>query len=150
MVHIVRASAQSLAQVAHNMRQEDIREVEVASGRAPHESLLDSLDLPGEVWVAYLGEPSSSRSPFAAFGVSNGLVWLLCTDEVQDAKLSVFKEARKVIQRWLNEYGMLQNYAFVENTLHLSWIKALGFTFGNQVSYRGHLFQHFFMEKGHV
>lgn len=147
MVHVVRATAQTLAQVADNMRQEDIREIEVATGKTPHESLQDSLSFPGEVWVAYL---DGSRSPFAAFGCSRGVVWLLCTDEVQNAKLSVFKEARKVINRWLNEYGLLQNFAFVENTLHLSWIKALGFTFGTRVEHRGHLFQHFVMEKGHV
>lgn len=150
MVRVVRATAQTLLLVAHNLRHEDIREIEAATDLDPKESLMSSLSLPGEVWVAYLGEPSPIRIPFAAFGVSNGLVWLLCTNEVQKARIEVFKVARQFIRRWLTEYGRLENAAYVENHLHLSWIKALGFTFGTQVEHRGHLFQHFYMEKDRV
>lgn len=152
MVHVLKADEASLLQVAEHMRQEDIQEIEAATGRTPQESLLLSLSLPGEVYVAYLGEVSLSRSrrPFAAFGCSDGIVWLLCTDEVYKAKVSTFREAKRYIKGWLEQYGVLQNFADCRNTLHLSWINALGFTFGQKVNHRGFLFQHFFMEKSHV
>jgi hypothetical protein len=152
MVHVLKADEASLLQVAEHMRHEDIQETEAATGRAPHESLLLSLSLPGEVYVAYLGEEGLSRSrrPFAAFGCSDGRVWLLCTDEVYQARVSTFREAKRHIRVWLEQYGVLYNFADCRNTLHLSWIKALGFTFGEKVEHRGFLFQHFFMEKAHV
>jgi hypothetical protein len=149
MVHVLKADEVSLLQVAQHMRQEDIREVEGATGMTPFESLMVSLSLPGDVYVAYLGEEGSSGrgKPFAAFGCSEGTVWLLCTEEVSKAKITTFKVAREYIQHWLEQYGRLENYADCRNTLHLSWIKAIGFTFGEKVEHRGLLFQHFVMEK---
>lgn len=148
MVHVLKADEASLLRVADNMRHEDIQEIEAATGKTPREALLLSLSLPGEVCVAYLEEesPSRGRKPFAAFGCSQGIVWLLCTDEVQRAKMSTFREAKRYIKLWLSQHGTIENFADCRNTLHLSWIKALGFTFGMKVNYRGFCFQHFFME----
>lgn len=147
MVTVVKADRRTLLQVAAALRLEDRQEIERASGGTPEESLLKPLDLPGDVFVGYLGEVDASRSPFGAFGCHDGVVWLLCTDEVQRGKLSIFKAARKVLGEWLERYGRLYNYADCQNTLHIAWIRAMGFTLGEKVIHRGHEFRHFFMEK---
>lgn len=149
MVYCEVANENNLRKVAQHMRHEDIREIETATGRTPEYALLSSFHSGGEMFVAYSEEGLSRGIPFAAFGCAGGMVWLLCTDEVQQCKLSAFRYAKKFLKLWLERYTVLFNWADTRNTLHLSWIKALGFTFGRQMEINGVMFQEFYMEYSH-
>jgi len=121
--------------LASNLREADRREIEYKSGLSP---------------AIVLTAPFARRTPrkvfsivrdaqvLGMFGVSMiglhpqhgpvGTPWLVGTDELTE------RYARRFIREaplWLEEisrgYGLLENYAYAGNRLHIRWLKKLGF-----------------------
>lgn len=142
------ATLEDIVHIAKNLRSDDVLEVITATQSEPGEAILRAVTLSRESYTARLapGEP-----PCLIFGVTNGaspgvgVVWLLATDAVLQGRLAVFRGAREWIQRWSRDYHLLHNVADIRNTLHLRWIKSLGFSFGARVPLNGFEFQHFYL-----
>lgn len=73
--------------------------------------------------------------PIAMFGVSGtkgsiGVPWMLGTDKIQDIRKSFLRECRDYVEEMHRNYPMLTNFVWSKNTVHIAWLKWLGFQFG--------------------
>ena len=74
-------------------------------------------------------------SPVAMFGVSPhfeegmGFIWLLGTDEISKISRQFLRESRDWLEKISSPYTMVCNKVHEENTVHIKWLKFLGFTF---------------------
>lgn len=73
--------------------------------------------------------------PIAMFGVSGnkgsvGVPWMLGTDEIQKIGKTLLRECRSYVDEMHRHYPVLTNYVWAKNTVHIAWLKWLGFEFG--------------------
>lgn len=135
--------------VIRKLRKADKREVETSSGLSAVEGVLASCRLSQELYTGTLeGDPN----PCLVFGCrpdpedpTVGVIWLLGTDRMLAGRLAVVRAARKQIKEWLQKYQALHNVADCRNTLHLRWLKLMGFSFGPVVQVNEHPFQYFYI-----
>jgi hypothetical protein len=116
--------------IAQNMRADDVREVQAASGLDPLSALHRSREL-SEILCTVQG-----RYPAALFGVVpvddlSGIVWLLGTDElVRNPLRSEFiRQGRDFFDRLHAFRPLLYNCVDERNTVHIRWLKWMGCNF---------------------
>jgi hypothetical protein len=78
------------------------------------------------------------------YGVKAGVPWLLGTKALDHRMMSLCKQARPVIERWLATYGTLSNVTSKHNRRVLAWLRWLGFSFGPTDIINGHPFIRFY------
>nr|BDD44392.1 hypothetical protein 8 [Deltaproteobacteria bacterium] len=117
------------------LRDADKAEVKASGGFTTKEALFYSLQQT-RAKHTYVVEDGEGKI-IGAFGLATlssqklcAFPWFLASDEIQKYKKTFTREARKIIERWLEEYFELRNFVSVENVLSTKWLKSLGFTFG--------------------
>lgn len=137
------ATRDDARRIAPLLREQDVREIEAASGSTdPEASLLAAFDAPGEIVFA---EIASDREPILIAGVhptrpGAGAIWMLGTPLLQQYALPSVRESLRAIDRWHQTYPLLWNRALETNELHVRWLRLLGFSFIRRVECRGHNF----------
>ena len=119
--------------VANMMRAEDRAEVRAGCGQTPTEAL---------IFCYFKGAPCMTMigrggEPVGMWGVVDegeglGRIWLLGTDElVKDKPNSIqfLRQAKPWLSKMLEQYDVLFNYADARNTVHIKWLRWMGFTF---------------------
>lgn len=91
------------------------------------------------------------EQPSVIFGItpspgnsSAGIIWLLSTEEIRRAPLSILREAREWVDYFTARYSSIYNIADERNDLHIRWIQLLGFTLGDTYALNGHAFRAFY------
>lgn len=124
--------------VAKGLRMEDIREIKAASGNDPVATLSLGVLYSEHCWTMYSGDddhlgmlglhPDSDRPLF-------GYVWLLATDRLLKHQHEFLRECRTgpYLDLLHSYYPVLHNYADERNTVHLKWLKWMGFEFNEVV-----------------
>lgn len=129
------ATLQEAEALGPRLRPEDKQEVETATGMTAGEVVPASLLHSHECYTVRL---SPHEEPCVIFGMTeDGLVWMLCTDDIRKAPLSILREARAWIDHWMSYCGYLWNLVDSRNTLHVRWLTLLGFTFGEPIDVNG-------------
>lgn len=139
-IRLFNADYKTVLEIAENLRPEDRRELETATGRTAVEAVFRSLAVSEIAYVSrYKGEPH------AVFGVApSGVVWMVGTKAIEKAPMSTYKAAKEIIHGLLeNHYETLWNHVDCRNELHIKWLKALGFNFGSVRYVNGMPFQFF-------
>jgi hypothetical protein len=123
-----------LEYLANNLRDVDRRELEALFDEPAIEGLKYSIENADSIWVV-----CHKQIPCMIFGISDrteekeearsGLIWAVGTDEVYKHKKALHEISQNVINNWFEEYDVLFNYIWDENTLHKTWLKSLGFLF---------------------
>jgi hypothetical protein len=161
MILTVRPATQADAQhIGANLRDEDRREVETATGMAATAVVPASLYHSVECYTARRATPRGTveDDPFVIFGVTPdpqdgrlGVVWLLCTDAVRGAHLSLLREAREWIAHWMHLYPKgLHNLVDSRNATHRRWLTLLGFRDKGSQPIRSVPFIHMLKDSSHV
>lgn len=124
------ATADDVRAVGRNMREADRRELKAASGKGPFEMLALGL-IHSEECIALLTEDGT---PFAVAGVTRmpdfgGSVWMLATNDLERCKMRFLRNIRAGVDMWQKKYKLLHNYVDERNTVHINWLRWLGFTF---------------------
>ena len=108
------------AAIAPHLRQQDIDEIHAAC------------DWPVDVAIAYSIAHSEKGAAAiidgklaAVFGVHNGIIWLVGTDEIARHPVAFFRHSRKIFNMLKQGYPLLENYVHVDNSLSLRWLKWL-------------------------
>ena len=118
--------------IAENIREDDRREILAMSGGEPLDAMVSGFlhsDNPRTVLVG--------DTPIAMFGSSEvepgvGMVWLLGTDGIHDISRQFLRESKHWLEQLHDNYEMLFNYVDERNTVHIKWLKWLGFKFINR------------------
>lgn len=121
-----------LHHIAENMRQADRDEVAAASGLPPLEVLKKGILNSDICWCfRHHGEP------IFLVGIGGdgdfGGIWLLGTDSILKHKRFLHKLAKSVIAEWHLRWPKIGNIVDARNTVHIRWLKAMGFTFSDPV-----------------
>jgi len=122
------ATEQDCHYLSKNLRIEDIREIQAATGLPPLLCLLHGLRASKVPFVI-----CNNKIPVAMLGVvPNGLignVWMVGTDKLKEIKLSFLKNCKGVFPIIKSNHLLLHNYVDARNDLHIRWLKWMGFSF---------------------
>lgn len=121
-----------------------------------------------EIWHSSRGSPldalrrgyMDSTAPFtivwgdqvvAMFGVvgvkgEHGSPWMLGTEDLRRC-WSLLRECRQRVEGYLLDYPVLGNAVWSKNSVHINWIKWLGFQFEGSDIRNGETFLHFHRSK---
>lgn len=131
--------------VARHMRPADIKEVE-ALGYSPLDALRASVKASPHVHT--IVEPNTGY-PAAILGVADpkieglGVIWMLGTELISEYPQSFLRNSRPTLEQLFVDTNCKTFYNVVhsENSLHIKWLKWLGFTLsGDHVKVNGHRF----------
>lgn len=146
-IEVVRARAMHVRTIARRMRQADRDEVFAASGHTPFEALALSLRKSSRAYTGLV-----DGQPVVMFGVADinvlcgiGAPWLLGTDEVEQISLRFLRLSRRWRRQLFRGYSVLRNFVDVHNTVSVRWLRWLGATFSDPVSFNGYDFRLFEM-----
>jgi N-acetylglutamate synthase-like GNAT family acetyltransferase len=117
------------------LREQDRKEIALATGDHTAKVLLDSLKASEEAWVA----EETDGTLLGIYGVARvegmGGVWMLATPAVYRHSKALVKDGRAWILRVMERYPMLFNFVHAENTRSIAWLRKLGFTIGELVPF---------------
>lgn len=132
--YVREAHYEDCASLAPRLRAEDVLELHYATGKTPFNVLRESFELSPKCWAVI-----HKDKVIALFGVSHagnvGVPWMLASDELKDIKKSFLRECKDYVARMGEGHDLLTNYVWVGNTVHIQWLKWLGFTFLDPVEF---------------
>lgn len=135
---VTESEYEDIKKIASGLRQADANEID-ALGREPEEAIEESYFGSKPKCYTFIGK----GVPAAMFGVVPfeenerwGSIWLLGTDRVTNViPISFLKWTKKFLPTLLEPYDMVCNIVDARNTVHIKWIKWLGFTFIRELTH---------------
>lgn len=113
------------------LRPADRAEVHASVGLPPELVLPDMVGPGREAWAMF----TSDHEIAGLFGVDPvfnhphiGVIWLLGSDQLQAHSVEFLRKSREWVDIYNQRYTLLLNRADARNTLHLRWLRWLGFT----------------------
>lgn len=114
------------------LREEDMNELRAASGLRP----IDALERSFAATVnPFVGVDEDDR-PVCLGGVVpypgcplRGVVWAVAATDIARHQMSFLRRSRPWVDLWQSQYPILTNAVDERNTVHIAWLKWLGFTF---------------------
>lgn len=128
------ATASDAIWMAPRLREADRREVFAAGSEGPLASLLNGVLYSMTPWAAV----DEEDRPVALCGLVPtadplvGSVWLLATDEVAHHRISFLRRGQQLLETFHLHRPVLGNFVDERNTVHIEWLRWLGFTFINR------------------
>lgn len=115
-----------------DLRNADKDEIYASTGkRLYYHTLLESFQ-ESELCYTWLLD----GEPIFVFGACNhangGVVWAMGSDKMLSEKKHFLDTAPIYIDEFLNKYGNIFNYVYIENKVHISWLRRVGFTFNEE------------------
>lgn len=146
------AKLTDIAYLADNMRECDKQEVFAMSGITPEQAFLDGYSHSDTPYVV-----EWRGKAIAMFGVSGdrnkvGIPWMLATNDIKGIRKQFIRGCRPYLEAMHTDYPVLTNYVWAENSLHIAWLKWLGFKFADHLPLgrNGEMFIHFYKETDYV
>lgn len=131
------ATKEDCKYVAENIRLDDKNEIHASSGELPINALLKGLKY-SELPIAIYHK----NKCVAIFGVVNwgnsGCIWLLGTDDIKLLKITFLRHCRTVLSFLNKRHKVIHNFVDARNTVHINWLRWLGFNFINKQEKYGH------------
>lgn len=118
--------------IANNMRQADREELQASFGMPPELILPQAIGRPRVLtWEA-------DGKPVAIGGVDPsipfvGVVWMVATDDIVKHRMKFLRQCKPVLDQLHKEYPILTNMVDARNSLHIRWLKWLGFVFTQKI-----------------
>lgn len=117
--------------VAQHLREADRQEIKATSGDDPTLVLLRGF-LESQPCYTIV---SAEGTPIGLFGVvptgepMMGSCWAVMTDEIKTIRFEFLRNCRAVLDHLNLQWPILFNHVDQRNTLHIKWLKVMGFTF---------------------
>jgi len=116
-------------EVASNIRDDDRKELEEGHGVTPY----DYLTWEAKRGVCIYFQVPNGRIAGMASVEPDGLIWMLCTDAIDDYPVTFAREAKRWIES--RQEKLLWNYMDPRNKVHSKLLKHLGFKFLREVPF---------------
>jgi len=133
----VRPTDELVRSIADNMRQSDIDEVMAASGTNPYDTIINSFAVSeSSVVVTHNGQPlfvyGFSKPNILS---SSAIIWMLGVNDAYKYGKELMYYTPKVFDEMFLKCDLLYNYVHIKNTVSIAWLKRLGFTFDEPITY---------------
>ena len=121
--------------VSPRLRQADYNECLASTGQQPRGVLHRGLTL-GDISLT-LRAPNGDRVglcgvvPCPAIPEA-GVVWMVATDDIYQHQTTFLRNSKKALQKLSEDYLVLFNCVDARNSVHIQWLKWMGFTFINK------------------
>lgn len=129
------------AAITPYLRKADLEEINAMTGLNPELAVAYSIAHTEKGFSAIY-----NKKIVSIFGVSNGLIWLVGTDEISEHPITFFKLSKKIFPELTTGYKRLENYVDERNKLSLRWLKWLGFNIEPPVRVAGGFFHNVWWE----
>lgn len=155
-IHKYAANSYWLNRIAMDIRPADLRELltvkpetsKTVSGIA--NALLDGVRMSAQRGVL-VARDGDLDEPLLVYGVSPsedqkglGVCWMMGTTHIPRHARGIISFARGEIASWLKEYRGVYNFVDTRNTVHVRWLKFMGFSFGGTMPVNGVDFRLFY------
>ena len=127
-VRVRPAQTTDAVELAPRLREADLREIQAGSNRTPQAALESALSISTQ---AYAIECNGRVE--ALFGVADtndpqlGAVWLLGSDNLKAFRYTFLRHSKTWLNKLFADYRLLGNWVDARNTVHIEWLKWLGF-----------------------
>jgi hypothetical protein len=115
--------------IAENIREDDRRELLAMSGEEPLEAMVSGFIHSDKPRTVLVGDTPVAMFGSGEFEPGVGTVWLLGTKGIEDISMYFLRESKYWLEHLHENYDLLFNYVDERNTVHIKWLKWLGFTF---------------------
>jgi len=132
--------------IAAHMREADKQEVQAVTNKDPKTAMLNGYSVSERPMTVTVDDVPAAMYGVVRVDKNTGCVWMLGTDEVTKANFSFLKASHGFLADAFTGYNMLFNYIDARNTVHINWIKWLGFSIINkhpEYGYEKRLFYEF-------
>jgi hypothetical protein len=124
-LEILKAEPQDAAEFAPLLRYADRLEIDAATMGDPEAVLRHGIEVSDLCCTVYYdGEPICI---FGIVGDDFGSIWLLGTDLIEDHPIAFLRVSKAIVNHLRKSYSFLGNYVDARNTVHVRWLKWLGF-----------------------
>jgi len=129
------ATEDDVVQMAPRLRQADKDEVWASGGYLPEDALRASYSS-SQPCFAFRG-PSGPQALFGIAPISGnvGAIWLLGTDAIDTNPITFLRWSRRFLPFLIQPYDMVCNLVYAGNTVHIKWLRWLGFVFLREVKH---------------
>ena len=132
------ATEDDIPLVAPRLREADRNEVLAVTGVAPELSLRGMVQAADQAFALCTedGTPQGLLGVTSVSGLEDaGYVWLLFTDALYDHRIEFLRRCREWLSILHTTHPLLLNYVDERNTVHVKWLRWLGFTILRRVPY---------------
>ena len=124
------ATLKEVNYLSTRLRQEDVDECKAHSNSSPLNALTVGVKYSHLPFVIY----SNKDEPVFIVGVipqgkNLGMIWLLSSSEINNMPITFLRNCKTVLRCYSQTFPLLYNYIDARNTLHIKWLKWLGFQF---------------------
>jgi len=130
--HLRVATEEDCIYLSTRLRKEDYQEIKAVTGLEPVISLRVGFKISDVPLVIC----NSENIPVAMLGVVSqgliGAIWMVGTEDLKKISLSFIRNCKDVCNVLKSKHQLLYNYVDARNTLHINWLKWMGFTFINK------------------
>lgn len=150
MPYIRKSILDDVACLARNLRQADIDEL-AALNLTPKQSLTQGYRC-SDACYSMCMDDGSIVAMFGTFTIPElreeniATIWLLGSNKMNDIKIYFLRQSKKWLAKLISNYTMVCNAADSRNTLHINWLKWLGFKFTDDICMNGVIFKQFYLD----
>ena len=137
MEYVREARLDDIKDLAPLLRHSDIEEIKASAGLSAAEALFLGVCL-GKPALTFI-EPKGGLA--GMFGVTPtndpyvGAVWMLSSDAIEKYPIHFLRRCKPWVDKFNETYPVLTNYVDQRNTLHIRWLRWLGFSFVRLIPY---------------
>lgn len=127
------ATQEDVDQILPQLREADVRESSVMYGVSPT-SLFRSIGFDRK--NTFIIASKTSGKKFALAGVQRSraypgtaMIWCISTPEIMAHKIEFLRYSKTFIEDVSQPYSLIYNWVHAANTVHIEWLRWLGFSF---------------------
>ena len=127
--HVTPATQEDVIELAEKLRPDDIKEIHLASGSTPYDSLTTSLQLSRFTWSIHYKDEVVGMFGIAEHPTDSdtGFPWLLSSEKLDECSLSFIKECPAVIDVMHSLYKTLMSISYEKHVVAHKWLRWCGF-----------------------
>ena len=117
--------------IVNKLRQDDVEELAI-SNKTPLVSLLEGYIFSTECYACVI----NNTTVVGLFGISPHLdntgmntIWYLGTEDITLVPIQWVRTSKIILNQWIKKYGVLTNFIYLKNSLHINWLKKMGAIF---------------------
>tara|TARA_R100000655_G_scaffold96626_1_gene139201 strand:+ start:1170 stop:1640 length:471 start_codon:yes stop_codon:yes gene_type:complete len=130
---VIESKRDHIPYVAENLRNADLDELAATGTVDPYKALTNGFEMSKPSCYTFV----MNDLPVSMFGVApfewqpnSGSIWMLGTNDVTDkCSFHFLRWSKRFLPKLLEPYDMVCNIVDARNTVHIEWIKWLGFKF---------------------